>query len=140
MNAQMAAHSWANRHPEKLIILRECEHEGKKHKHHPDYSKPFEIELLCCRCHGKHIKDNIKNRKLSVSKKQSKQNNSGMLKTDVIEKYRINNNISKSELAKKLQMLPSNYTMMMDSKSTSLKTIYKIARLFKISAKKLIED
>jgi len=30
--------------------------------------------------------------------------------------------------------------MMMDSKSTSLKTIYKIARLFNISAKKLIED
>jgi transcriptional regulator with XRE-family HTH domain len=63
-----------------------------------------------------------------------------MLKTDIIENYRTKHKLTKSELAKKLGMLPSNYTMMMDSKSTSLKTIYKIARLFDISAKKLIED
>jgi DNA-binding XRE family transcriptional regulator len=63
-----------------------------------------------------------------------------MLKTDIIENYRIKHDLTKTELASKLKMLPSNYTMMMDSKSTSLKTIYKIARLFKISAKKLIED
>ena len=63
-----------------------------------------------------------------------------MLKTDIIENYRTKHKLTKSELAKKLGMLPSNYTMMMDSKSTSLKKIYKIARLFNISARKLIED
>jgi transcriptional regulator with XRE-family HTH domain len=63
-----------------------------------------------------------------------------MLKTEIIETYRTKHKLTKSELAKKFGMLPSNYTMMMVSKSTSLKTIYKIARLFNISAKKLIDD
>ncbi len=53
MNAQCMAHYLANRYPEKLIILYECTHEGKKHKHHADYSKPHEVELLCSECHSK---------------------------------------------------------------------------------------
>lgn len=43
-------------HPEKLIILRECECDKPKIKHHPDYNKPFEIELLCKSCHWKEHK------------------------------------------------------------------------------------
>ena len=38
-------------HPEKIIILKDCGHAGKKEKHHPDYDKPFEVEILCEICH-----------------------------------------------------------------------------------------
>ena len=38
-------------HPENLIVLFSCNHSGRKVRHHPDYSKPFEIELICERCH-----------------------------------------------------------------------------------------
>ena len=52
MNEQLTAHFLANRYPQKLIIKAECNHEAKKYKHHEDYSKPFEVELLCRECHG----------------------------------------------------------------------------------------
>ena len=41
----------ANDHKAKLIILCACNHDGKKMKHHPDYDKPLEVELLCYKCH-----------------------------------------------------------------------------------------
>ncbi len=63
-----------------------------------------------------------------------------MLKTEIIENYREKHGLTRSELASRFGMLPSNYTMMMLSKSTTFKTLYIIARLFKISAKKLIDD
>jgi transcriptional regulator with XRE-family HTH domain len=63
-----------------------------------------------------------------------------MLKTEIIENYRQRHSLSRSALAKRFGMLPSNYTMMMDSKSTTLKTLYKISTTLKISAKKLIDD
>jgi hypothetical protein len=40
------------RNPESIVILYECPHTGDKHRHHPDYDKPFEVELLCKRCHN----------------------------------------------------------------------------------------
>lgn len=52
MNEQQTAHYLANRYPYKVIVLFECEHRGEKEKHHPNYSKPFEVELLCHSCHG----------------------------------------------------------------------------------------
>ena len=58
MNMKKTAHYLANRHPEKLVILSICEHEGRKQKHHPDYSKPYEVELLCCKCHGEKRRGN----------------------------------------------------------------------------------
>jgi transcriptional regulator with XRE-family HTH domain len=61
-----------------------------------------------------------------------------MLKTDLIENYRTKHKLTKSALAKKFDMLPSNYTMMMASESTTLKTLYRIANVMKVSAKTLI--
>lgn len=46
-------HSWANRRKNELTIISECPCvHTKKYKHHPDYSKPLEIILLCPACHG----------------------------------------------------------------------------------------
>ena len=43
-----------NQYPEKINVLKKCGCEGKrKIKHHPNYNKPFEVELLCYGCHWK---------------------------------------------------------------------------------------
>jgi len=38
-------------HPENIVILFDCKHIGDKHRHHPNYNKPFEVEVLCVKCH-----------------------------------------------------------------------------------------
>jgi hypothetical protein len=38
------------KYPEKIKIIFMCEHKGKKEKYHPDYNKPFEVEVLCRHC------------------------------------------------------------------------------------------
>lgn len=38
---------------DKLIVLKECNCNRKKIRHHPNYNKPLEIELLCRQCHWK---------------------------------------------------------------------------------------
>ena len=58
MNKMETAHYLANRYPEKLIILFQCSHDGEKQKHHPSYEKPFEVELLCPKCHGARRRGN----------------------------------------------------------------------------------
>lgn len=57
MNKKLTAHYLANRYPKRLIILFTCEHDGKKYKHHPDYNKPFEVEILCSKCHGQRPRE-----------------------------------------------------------------------------------
>jgi hypothetical protein len=38
----------------ELTVLRECPHsDRKKVKHHPNYHRPYEVELLCLSCHRK---------------------------------------------------------------------------------------
>ena len=45
--------------PEKVNILRECSCEARrKVKHHPDYSKPYDVDLLCFSCHYFEHKNN----------------------------------------------------------------------------------
>jgi hypothetical protein len=39
-----------------LTILYECPHETKKHHHHFDYRRPFEVILLCQECHAQEHK------------------------------------------------------------------------------------
>ena len=53
MNPQLTAHYLANRYPSRIIVTFDCGHSSKKVKHHPDYEKPYNIELLCWKCHGK---------------------------------------------------------------------------------------
>jgi hypothetical protein len=40
-----------NQHRDELTILYICPHGGDQDRHHPDYSKPLEVELLCKACH-----------------------------------------------------------------------------------------
>ena len=51
------AYQLNNSYPEKIVILTECKHGGKKERHHPDYDKPFEVELLCKSCHFSRHRD-----------------------------------------------------------------------------------
>ena len=62
-----------------------------------------------------------------------------MLNTNIIEKYRTKKKLTKSELAFQLGMLPSNYTMMMKSQSTTLLTLDKIARVLNLKPKDLVK-
>ena len=41
----------SNRYPEKNIVLGDCNHDGRKHKHHIDYNEPFEVFNMCGSCH-----------------------------------------------------------------------------------------
>ncbi|AZF89948.1 hypothetical protein [Methanosarcina virus MetMV] len=64
--ANISSREWKKRNPEKekahhlayynvnkVIILYECPCDHpKKHNHHPDYSKPFEVHKLCPACHA----------------------------------------------------------------------------------------
>ena len=54
MNAQLTAHYLANRYPSRVTVDFDCGHSGKKVKHHPDYGNPYNVELLCWKCHGTH--------------------------------------------------------------------------------------
>jgi hypothetical protein len=66
--------TWAeqliNLYPERIVVLAECfcGHD-KVHRHHPDYTKPFEIYKMCVKCHhrehyrvNKFYNTNIRNR------------------------------------------------------------------------------
>lgn len=55
------ANSLANNNPEKLIIEYDCGHAGAKEKHHLDYTAPYNVELLCTKCHGEtHAETGLK--------------------------------------------------------------------------------
>ena len=42
------------------VICEECKIESLKiQAHHPDYSKPYIINWLCAKCHGKYRRDKI---------------------------------------------------------------------------------
>jgi len=53
MNEKSKARSLMYANLDKIIIDFECPHDGPKHKHHEDYGKPFNVQLLCTMCHGR---------------------------------------------------------------------------------------
>lgn len=60
-----------NKHIDAIIVLYECPHHTSytKHRHHPDYNKPLEIELLCRRCHNARHKEQKKIFNFTFSKR-----------------------------------------------------------------------
>jgi len=63
-------------HPELTVVLSECLHNGKKERHHPNYEKPHEVELLCRSCHHARHKDtNPFNRFSETKRKRMHKNN-----------------------------------------------------------------
>ena len=68
---ERATRAWVKRNPEKKrahwalkdavkvgkivrpSVCSRCGSEGPIHAHHPDYSKPLEVEFICSSCHGK---------------------------------------------------------------------------------------
>jgi hypothetical protein len=49
---KVRASQLARYYPDMVSILYECRCEnGKKHRHHYDYKKPFDVILLCDQCH-----------------------------------------------------------------------------------------
>jgi hypothetical protein len=57
------------KHKESIIVLYECSHDDgrTKHRHHPNYDKPLEVELLCTHCH--HEKHKRERRRFIYTKK-----------------------------------------------------------------------
>jgi len=47
-----AAYSLMAKFPEKVNVTFRCKHNGPYHRHHPDYSRPFDVELICIPCHS----------------------------------------------------------------------------------------
>lgn len=62
-----------------------------------------------------------------------------MLKIETIETYRKKRGITRTKLAEDFGMLPSTYTMMLHSRSTTLARLDKMAEVMGTSPKKLIE-
>lgn len=63
-----------------------------------------------------------------------------MLNVNLIEQYRIKKHLSKGEMSKLIGLKQSNYSMLLKHKTTSLGTLYQIARALGVSPKRLIED
>jgi transcriptional regulator with XRE-family HTH domain len=61
-----------------------------------------------------------------------------MLNIVKIETYRKKKKLHKQDFAKAMGMLPSNYSMMLASKSTTLETLDRIAAYMKTKARNLI--
>lgn len=55
---KIRAQSLCNAHPDRVNIVNEClcTHE-RKHRHHFDYSRPYDIVLLCPHCHAQEHKN-----------------------------------------------------------------------------------
>lgn len=52
LNPRQEVYSIMNKNRDSLIILKECTHKGPKDRHHPNYDRPLEVELLCKKCHN----------------------------------------------------------------------------------------
>jgi len=63
-----------------------------------------------------------------------------MLNTTKLEKYRKSKKLSKQDFARFLAMEPSNYSMLLKNKTTSLATLHFMANKMSVKYKNLLED
>jgi len=63
-----------------------------------------------------------------------------MLNITKIEKYRKSKKLSKQDFARFLEMEPSNYSMLLKKKTTSLTTLHFISDKMSVKYKSLLED
>ncbi len=136
MNEQLTAHYLVNRYPQKVKILFNCGHDGKKGKHHPDYKKPFEIELLCHKCHGKHIKD----RKLEKRIEAPVDYISKPLFVDLekMERERERLGLTKAEIERRAKLKGSTYSKIIARRTTTISTLNRIADALYLDPKDLL--
>jgi DNA-binding XRE family transcriptional regulator len=94
MTEQQTAQSLVVRFPKKVIVEGDCGHPGKKDRHHPDYSKPFNVILLCRSCH----------KALDVRKyRPMHEKNIGLLSRN-IRAFRLSAGLSQRDLSAKIGM------------------------------------
>lgn len=55
---QMLRNAVAAGYIQKPERCQECKSKDNIHGHHEDYSKPYEVDWLCSRCHGKRHRKN----------------------------------------------------------------------------------
>jgi len=116
---QEEAYSLMIKHPDKIIIEHECEHDGEKVRHHYDYNKPFNVMLLCTYCHSKiHFPLEYNNTKL-----RSCRESLGM---------------PKSVLAAKAQLSHSQITVWEKGKSIPLNSRIRLASVLGVNPNDLL--
>lgn len=62
LSGRTEIYSEMNSNKENLIILFECKHKVlyTKHRHHPNYDYPLQVELLCRKCHFDRHRDQFR--------------------------------------------------------------------------------
>jgi hypothetical protein len=140
MNDQCTAHYLANRYPQRVVVTLNCGHEGAKSKHHPDYSKPYEVELLCHKCHGKHVKERIIEKPAKAPRPLTYQVSSIRIHIEKMERERERLGMSKAEIERRAKLKPSGYSKVLVRRVTSISTLNRIADALYLDPKDLLTN
>lgn len=84
VNPKSHVYSEMNKNKDRLVILYECCHPGQKVRHHSDYSKPLEVELICRSCHSKRHPRNMDNG-IFFTPKRTSHHSGGVSHNDLTE-------------------------------------------------------